>query len=71
VLRAGLMTGLSETTAQVPLMLHIFISSVDSFYPELTMRGKSLSGKPLVRYSASSLTLTNEKVHYSNSRVRK
>jgi hypothetical protein len=71
VLRAGLMTGLSETTAQVPLMLHIFTSSVDSFYPELTMRGKSLLGKPLVRYSARSLTLTNQKVHYSNSRVRK
>lgn len=70
MLRAGLMTGLSETTAQVPLLLHVF-TSVDSFYPDLTMRGKSLLGKPLVRCSASSLALTNQKVHYSNTRVRK
>jgi len=70
VLRAGLMTGLSETTAQVPLLLHNF-TSVDSFYHELTMQGKSLLGKPLVRYSASYLTLKNQEVHYSNTRVRK
>jgi len=70
VLRAGLMIGLSETTAQVPLLLHISTSG-DSFYPELTMRGKSLLGKPLVRYSASYLTLTNQKFPYSNTRVRK
>jgi len=70
VLRAGLMIGLSETTAQVPWLLHIF-TSVDSFFSELTVRGKSLLGKPLVRYSASSLTLTNQKVHYTNTRVRK
>jgi hypothetical protein len=37
----------------------------------VTMRGKSLFGKTLVTYSASSLTLTNQKVHYSNLRVRK
>jgi len=60
VLRAGLMTGPSETTAQVPLLLHVF-TPVDSFYPELTMRGKSLLGERLVRYSTSSLTLTNQK----------
>lgn len=71
MLRAGLMTGLSETTAQVPLLLHIFTSSVDTFYPESTVRGKSLLGKALVRYSASSFTLTNQKFHYSNKRVRK
>lgn len=70
MLRAGLMTGLSETSAQVPLLLHIF-TPVDSFYSELTMRGKSLLGKPLVRYCASSLTLTTEKSPYSNTRVRK
>jgi hypothetical protein len=47
VLRAGLMTRLSETTAQVPLSLQIF-TSVDSFYPVLTVRGKIGLVKPLV-----------------------